>query len=219
MEEIPVWIFVILLIAVIVGVMAKIFVNVPHYSRVNEGFVGSSGCLRTLPEGAALLDTVKRCKTTADYAELDLLVQKMACFYVDITGTAGLVDKTKEIAFETAHDHIPAGDLCGMCFSHMISPRDLDIVFTTWRDRAKILLRSMATEANLTEMEVIQAEKHFAALYDTVYHAATDKCLKKAPALGSEGDVSGFFPENLKDARSYETRYGGLSASGWNGAV
>jgi len=31
--------------------------------------------------------------------------------------------------------------------------------------------------------------------------------------------VSGFLPENLKDRRDYEYKYGGVSASGWNGAV
>ena len=110
-----------------------------------------------------------------------------------------------------------------MCLSHTVAPRDLDISFATWRDRAKVLMRKLCTEANLSESSVVSADKLFSSIFDDVYHISTSKCLKtdfsKQNGGSTGGEVSGFFPENLKDRRDYENKYGGLSASGWNGAV
>ena len=137
---------------------------------------------------------------------------------------SGIVEATRYQAFETAHDRIAVAELCGMCMSHNISSRDLDIIFATWRDRGKVLMRRLCTEADLKEPEVVMVEELFKKAYDEVYDIATSRCLKtdfsqQNGGSTGNGDVSGYSPENLKDLREYTNKYGGLSASGWNGAV
>jgi hypothetical protein len=95
----------------------------------------------------------------------------------------------------------------------------LDIATSSWRDRGKLLLRKLCTEANLTEIEVVNADILFKKAFEDVYDVATSRCLKPSVSMQSPGDVSGYLPENIKDHRTYEFKYGGLSASGWNGTV
>jgi hypothetical protein len=75
----------------------------------------------------------------------------------------------------------------------------------------------------LNEEHVVRLEKLFKKAFDDVYDVAKSRCLKtdfsKQNGGAVLGDVGGFEPEHLKDLRSYDYKYGGLSASGWNGAV
>jgi hypothetical protein len=226
------WILIIVIFALFAMFVVKTFYFNPAYPRVGEGFYGgvarSAGhpdCLRTLPEGAKLLDMVsKRVKGypsdgSTDYKEMELLLSKMACLKKDLLSPSGIVNATRHQAYETSHDQMAVAELCGMCMSHTISPRDLDIATSTWRDRGKLLLRKLCTEANLTEMEVVDAETLFKRAFDDVYDVATSRCLKPTVSMQDKGDVSGYMPENIKDRRTYEYKYGGLSASGWNGSV
>lgn len=216
LSDIPfIWIFIIILFMVVIGLVVKVFYETPHFPRMYEGFE-SPDCLRTLPEGAALLAIFsKKVHGSVDYTELELLLKKMACLKNDLTSTTGLVSSTKDIAFETAHDRMPVAEVCAMCMSKTISSRDLDIVCSTWRDRAKVLLRSLSTECHLSEAEFIQAETLFRKAYDNVYQTATSKCLKSDLPVASDGDVGGFEPPQLTDRRTYDFKYGELSASGW----
>jgi hypothetical protein len=226
------WILIIVIFALFALFVVKTFYFNPAYPRIGEGFYGgvarSTGhpdCLRTLPEGSELLDMVsKRVKGypsdgSTDYKEMELLLSKMACLKKDLLSPSGVVDATRHQAYDTSHDHMAVAELCGMCMSHTISSRDLDISTSTWRDRGKLLLRKLCTEANLTELEVVHAEHLFKKAFDDVYDVATSRCLKSNVSMQDKGDVSGYHPENIKDHRSYDYKYGGLSASGWNGAA
>lgn len=214
LSDIPfIWIIIIILFMVVVGLVVKVMYETPHFPRMHEGFE-SPDCLRTLPEAAVLL-AIFTNRGSADYKELELLLRKMACLKNDLTSPKGLVESTTSLAFETAHDRMPVAEVCAMCMSKTISPRDLDIVCSTWRDRSKILLRSLATECHLSEAEVVQAEGLFKKAYDAVYQTATTKCLKTDLPVPSDGDVGGFEPPQLIDHQSYDFKYGGLSASGW----
>jgi hypothetical protein len=66
-------------------------------------------------------------------------------------------------------------------------------------------------------------EKLFEACWSDVYDISKSRCLKTdfSKQNGGEtgGDVGAYEPVQLKDRRAYENKYGGLSASGWNGAV
>jgi hypothetical protein len=110
-----------------------------------------------------------------------------------------------------------------MCLNKSIPSRDLDIVFATWRDRGKVLLRKLCTEAQLNEEEVKRLEVLFHKAWSDVYEIAKSQCLKtdfsKQNGGSTGGEVGAFEPEDLKDLRAYTNKYGGLSASGWNGAV
>ena len=223
----------IIILSVFVGGIMYFMNHTPMYHRADEGFYGGvtrgSGhpdCLRTLPEGLQLLDLVQDNGTTsksADYAELELLLSKMACLKKDLLSPGTQVDSTRYQAFETAHDRIAVAELCGLCLSQNIPARDLDISFATWRDRGKNLIRLLSTERNMIEKDVKHAEMLFKKAFDDVYSIATSRCLKtdfsKQNGGHTLGDVGAFEPPQMQSLRPYEYQYGGLSASGWNGAV
>lgn len=230
-------IFTIGIIALIVYYIVKIMSTTPLFPFY-EGFAGvtrGSGepdSPRILPEASELLDVLagrgdnamSSVKASPDYQEFQLILSKLAALKQDLLGVASVVNATRYQAFETAHDRINVAEVCGMCFTHSIPSRDLDIVFITWRDRGRVLLRKLCTEANLTEEQVVSMEKKFAAVWSDVYDIARSRCLATDFSLqhGGEtkgGDVGGYEPAQLKDMRSYDYKYGGMSASGWNGAV
>jgi hypothetical protein len=227
-----------ILAAVIVGLVVYFMYFTPKYKRVDEGFFGGvargSGhpdCLRTLPEGSEILDTLLSrvqanssiSEGSADYREFQLILSKLGCLKKDLMSPSGIVEATRYQAFETAHDRINVAEVCAMCLSKSIPERDLDIVFATWRDRGKVLLRKLCTEAQLNEATVKRLEELFMKAWSDVYDISKSKCLKTDFSLQNGGatgrDVGAYEPEHLKDLRSYDYKYGGLSASGWNGAV
>ena len=236
MDQVPYdWIITILFVAIIVGLIVRTTVFTPSFYDMNEGFYGGAArgtgvpdCLRTLPEASELLGLISGrvsgypSEGSDDYREFTLILSKLACLKKDLLSPSGIVESTRHQAYETAHDRVPVAELCGMCLNQTVGARDLDISFATWRDRANVLMRKLCTEANLSENDVVKAEKLFVALYDDVYHLSTSKCLKTDVSKqngGSAGDVSGYLPENLVNRHEYEYKYGGVSASGWNGAV
>jgi len=231
-------VFYIILLMVIVGVVVYFFYNTPSYNLLSEPFYGGvargSGhpdCLRDLPEGSQILDALLSrvqankaiTEGSADYRELQLILSKLGCLKKDLMSPSGIVEATRYQAFETAHDRINVAEVTAMCLNQTIPARDLDIIFATWRDRGRVLLRKLCTEAQLKEEQVVQLEKLFSNAWMDVYDISKSKCLKTDFSLqnggSTGGDVSGYMPENLKDLRSYDFKYGGLSASGWNGAV
>lgn len=210
----------------------------PKYKRVDEGFFGGvargSGhpdCLRTLPEGSEILDVLLGriaenkavSEGSADYREFQLILSKLGCLKKDLMSPSGIVEATRYQAFETAHDRINVAEVTAMCLNQTIPSRDLDIIFATWRDRGKVLLRKLCTEAELTEQHVVKLEGLYKAAWEDVYEIAKSRCIKtdfsKQNGGSTGGDVGAYEPEHLKDIRSYDYKYGGLSASGWNGNV
>ena len=129
----------------------------------------------------------------------------------DLLSPSGVVDATRYQAFDTAHDRVAVAELCGMCMTHTIAPRDLDISFSTWRDRGNLLIRQLSTVASLTDAQTDQALKLFSVCLKTV--------AEQSHGSGKGSDVGSYEPPMLKDLRNYTNTYGGLSASGWNGAV
>jgi hypothetical protein len=227
-----------ILAAILVGLVVYFMFFTPKYKRVDEGFFGGvargSGhpdCLRTLPEGSEILDTlVSRVNAnpgvsegSADYREFQLILSKLGCLKKDLMSPSGIVEATRYQAFETAHDRINVAEVCAMCLSKTIPSRDLDIVFATWRDRGKVLLRKLCTEAQLNQEGLNRMEALFHKAWSDVYDIAKSQCLKTdfSKQNGGQvlGDVGAFEPEDLKDLRAYTNKYGGLSASGWNGNV
>lgn len=239
LSEVPYTLIInVLLAAILVGLVVKFMFFTPKYKRVDEGFFGGvargSGhpdCLRTLPEGSDILDTLlgriqanpSVSEGSADYREFQLILSKLGCLKKDLMSPSGLVEATRYQAFETAHDRINVAEVCAMCISKTIPSRDLDIVFATWRDRGRVLLRKLCTEAQLNEEGVKRLEVLFNKAWQDVYEISKAKCIKtdfsKQNGGAVLGDVGAYEPEDLKDLRAYTNKYGGLSASGFNGAV
>ena len=228
----------IIVTSLIVGFVIYLMLTKKQYKCFNEGFFGGvargSGhpdCLRTLPEGSEILDVLHSgvqsnksvSEGSADYKEFELILSKLGCLKKDLMSPSGIVEATRYQPFETAHDRINVAEVCGMCLNQTIPSRDLDIVFATWRDRGRVLLMKLCTEANLKEEQVVKIEAVFNKLWEDVYDISKSKCLKtdfsKQNGGSTGGEVGAYTPENLKDLRSYNYKYGGLSASGWNGAV
>lgn len=221
----------ILVIAVIVGVVVHNLYSTPQYPRVSsEGFVSqmTSDTLRTLPEAVVLSEWLNKMAGPAEAgqvgqaerAELELLLEKMAALVADVTSADRRVNRTRHLPFETAHDRLVVGELCGMCLQQTISSRDLDILLETWRERGMVLLRKLCTVYHLSESDSLFGEKQWMELWTRVYDVATTHCVKSLPsvALGPR-DATPFEPVQLQDRRSYDYKYGGLSASGWNGVI
>ena len=86
-----------------------------------------------------------------------------------------------------------------------------------------VLLRKLCTEAQLNQVELTRIEELYQKAWSDVYDIAKSKCLKtdfsKQNGGATGGDVGAYEPNDLKDLRDYTNKYGGLSASGWNGAV
>jgi len=212
-----------------------------------EGFVprNVSEGLRALPEAEELLSFLDRAaggaggagkgaekgagagagagageSRSAIRSELELLLHKMAALVADLTSSERLVNQTRHLPFETAHDRLVVGELCGMCLQQTMSARDLDILLETWRERGLLLLRKLCTVENLSETDALFSEKLWSRASDRVRDVATAKCVKPLPslALGAR-DAVPFEPVRLQGAQPYTYTYGGLSASGWNGAV
>lgn len=239
LSEVPyMLIFNLFLVAIIVGLIVYFMLYIPKYKRTNEGFYGGiargSGhpdCLRTLPEGSELLDTLSNHINTnnkqtfiseglADYREFQLILSKLGCLKKDLMSPSGIVEATRYQAFETAHDRINVAEVCATCLNQSISSRDLDIIFATWRDRGKVLLRKLCTESQLNETELLRIEELFKKSWEDVYTIAKGRCLKTDFNIqNGRGDVGAYEPTDLKDLRDYTNKYGQLSASGWNGAV
>jgi hypothetical protein len=157
---------------------------------------------------------------SSDYAELQLILGKMASLKKDLQCPSGVVDATRYQAFDTTHDRVAVAELCGMCMTHTIAPRDLDISFATWRDRGTLLIRRLSTA--LSDAQTDRALKLFSVSWEDVYQIAQQKCLKtiaeQGHGSGKGSDVGSYEPTMLKDLRNYMNTYG-FSASGWNGAV
>jgi len=223
--------------ALIVGSLLYVLLYIPKYKCFTEGFGGvarGSGepdSLRTLPEASQILDILHNgveanksmTEGSSDYKEFQLILSKMASLKKDLMSPSGVVEATRYQAFETAHDRINVAEVCGMCLNQTIPSRDLDIVFSTWRDRGNVLLTKLCTEANLTEDNVVKIETTFKRIWEDVYDISKSKCLKTNFSIqnggSTGGEVGAYTPEHLTDLRSYDYKYGGLSASGWNGNV
>ena len=223
----------ILLIIVVVLIVAQIYMgNSPLVYLKNmtmaekaaskEGFFGGVArgaghpdCLRNLNEGPELLGMVRSAAGTADYSELQLILSKLGCLKQDIMGPSGIVEATRYQAYETAHDREPIAEVAATCLNRTISKRDLEIIFVTFKDRAKVLLRRLCTIANLTEAQTVQADKLLLAAWKDVYEIASGRCIATAGELEAQAhDAQPFEPPAIQELREYNGYY-----SGWTGQI
>lgn len=223
----------ILVIVIVVWFVAQAFNKTPRYppaydmtaGGVEEGFFGGvvrgSGhpdCLRTLVGSAEVMSMVMAAQGSPDYDELQIILSKLACLKKDLMSPSGIVEATRYQPYVTAHDREPVAEVTAQCLSQTIPSRDLDIIFLTWKNRGKNLLRRLCTEANLTEEQSKQAEKIFESSWADVYDVARGRCLASPGQKAAAAREPAAF-ENDKDtlldgARSYDGYF-----SGWTGQI
>jgi len=179
----------IVLVAVVVALVAAIYLQYTPVltsiqSATAEGFYGGAvrgtghpDCLRELNEGAELLSLVLGAEGTADYDEFQLILSKLACLKKDLMSPSGIVQATLYQPYATSHDREPVSQVAASCLNRTIPKRDLDIVFETWYDRGKILLKRLCTVTKMTEQEVKRCDQLYADVNADVYNVAQGRCL------------------------------------------
>jgi hypothetical protein len=202
--------------------------NTPKHSlSPSEGFMsgivagtGYPDCLRESAEATQLLELVNtkgKEDGNGNGKEFQLILSKLICFKKDLLSPSVVVNATRFQPFETSHDRVAVAELTGMCLMQTVTPRDLDISFASWRDRGKILLRNLCTEAQLSENDVVRAETLFKKIIDDVYDISVGRCIKTDFGNNtSKGDVGSYEPDSIKSLRPYTHTFDGLSGSGWN---
>lgn len=234
-----------LIICITIALVSQTLLKYPTYSaakRINaatmaapagssggiEGFYGGvargSGhpdCLRTLVNGSQTLDYFTRVAGSANYRELQLILSKLGCLKKDLMSPSGIVDATRYQAFETAHDREAVAEVAGTCLNRTIPERDLDIIFSTWRNRADMLIRQLCTQAGLTEAEATEAEAMFISAWKDVYEVAKGRCIARVNdagsdilATGSPREPRAYTPPSLENTKEYDGYY-----SGWMGQI
>lgn len=170
----------------------------PFADMRKEGFYGGPAvgagipdCLRTSSEAAQLYQIFAdkfrgQEEGSADMRELTLLLSQLSCFKKDLMGVAKQVEATRYQSFDTQLDMEPIAETTARCFAKTIPPRDLDLAFDKWRKRGHFLIVRLCTAANLTEAEVVQAEKLFQALIADVQDVAQTNCLTGTPTINAE---------------------------------
>jgi hypothetical protein len=220
----------IIVIVVVVGYVSSVILTMPKYSTteaVSEGFFGGvvrgSGhpdCLRTLNSGSQILDSLSsRMGSTEeaqpDYKEFQLILSKLGCLKKDLMSPSGIIEATRYQPYENAHDREPIAEVTATCLNHTIAPRDLDIIFATWRDRGNFLLRRLCTSTNQSETEARNLEKLFADAWKDVYEVAKGRCLASpAEQEGNAHEAQPYDPPSGVDYRTYDGYF-----SGWMGQI
>jgi hypothetical protein len=235
-----------LVICITVAVVSQVILKVPPFNangfqnksasasasakgNKTEGFYGGvvrgSGhpdCLRTLVNASKVLDIFTPVAGNANYRELQLILSKLACLKKDLMSPAGIVDATRYQAFETAHDREAVAEVAGTCLNRSIPERDLDIIFSTWRNRADMLIRQLCTQAGLTESQSQDAEQLFISAWKDVYEIAKGRCIARPNDAGSDilassvspRDPHAYTPPSLENTSEYNGYY-----SGWMGQI
>ena len=182
---------------------------------MNEGFQGPRRGVSDIPCGQEssfvtnLADLFSSKKSTtgegeADLTEFKLILSKLCCLKHDLMSPNRVVRATLKVPFVTAHDREYIGDTVGRCFSNSLPPRDLDIIFETWRDRGLTLLDKLCTSYNLTDSEAKNAKEYFMSVWSDSYDVARTVCIPcKKAEVSSPRDPKGFVHESIRDLAGY----------------
>ena len=186
-----------------------------HAGASREGFQGPTRGVSDIPCGQessfaiSISDLFSTKKSTteegeADLTEFKIILSKLCCLKKDLMSPNRMVSATLKIPFVTVHDREYIGDTVGRCFSNSLPPRDLDIIFATWKDRGLTLVDKLCTSYNLTDSETVSLNNDFMSLWSDSYDVARNVC---APSKGvdssSPRDPKGFIPETIRDLGVY----------------
>lgn len=179
----------------------------PKY--VQEGFAAIAleedtmpKCLLRDMDAQALLASLDR--TSPNYPEFKLIVQKALCIDADITGSAAGPYSTYSLPFATAHDIEPAASFVGRCVRHTARSRDLEMVIGKFQDRGNELLSQLCPNAP-------QAKIQFRAILTKVMANISPVCIAPKANMDRPTGVRdpGYFePESVKCLQDYTIQGG-----------
>ena len=141
----------------------------------------------------------------ADLMEFKLILSKMCCLKHDLVSTNQVVRASLSTPYNTSHDRENLGDTVGRCFTKSMPPRDLEIIFDTWKTRGLVLLDKLCTSYDLSSSEEDAANKAFSALWTDTRALAQGVCLGSVDEdkSGSPRDLRGYMPEKIRDLGKY----------------
>jgi len=193
--------------------------TVPSGSK-SEGFQGPAVGVSSIPCGqesshvTEILNTFSGLMSSTqegapDFVEFKEIMSKMCCMKHDLMSTSHIVNSTLYLHYNNSHDRENPADTVGRCFTKSVPPRELGIIFTTWKNRGLTLLARLCTSYNLCPQKTKLVEKHFNALCSDVFDIAKECCLpeKKAPEYNSPRDPRGVMPPKVQDLGEYKGYY------------
>lgn len=132
-----------------------------HVTDILEIFAGK---MSTLEEG------------NADFTEFKQIMSKLCCIKHDLMSSSQVVRSTLYTPYNNAHDRENPAETVARCFTKSLNSRDLDIIFSTWKNRGLFLISRVCTSYNLNSMQTNKVSKHFTALWSDVYDIAKTTC-------------------------------------------
>ncbi len=186
-----------------------------------EGYQGPAQGVSSIPCGQESAEAqqilrmfVGKVNTTGegddDLREFKQILSKLLCLKADLVSTAQMIDKTTYLPYNNSHDRLNPADVAARCFTKSIPPRELEISFETWKQRAGVLISRLCTSFNLSNGESERLMNLFNAIHMDVFAIAQGACVPplKAPEYGSPRDPKPFSdPEESGQAGPYEGYY------------
>ena len=210
------------LIALAAGGVAYIFIlnknSMPPGTF--EGFQGPTKGVSDIPCGqessfAVRISEIFSTKTPSsqeaegDLKEFKLILSKLCCLKHDLMSPRQVVQATLYLPFRASHDRENPADTTGRCFSKSLPPRDLEISFDTWRDRALTLLDRLFVSYTLSPAEAEDVKSNLLSVWSDTYSIAKGVCSPVAtpPVDGGPRDPKGFMSESIKSLGEYTGYY------------
>jgi hypothetical protein len=210
------------IVAVVAGFIAYTIIakrnTVPSGSK--EGFQGPAKGVSSIPCGQESSHVTEilgifsdKMSTTEegspDFNEFKQIMSKMCCMKHDLMGVAQVVSSTLYIPYNNAHDRENPADTVGRCFTKSMPPRDLDIIFGTWKTRGLSLLDKLCTSYKLNKSGSEKVRKHFNLLWSDVFDIAKGACspTERADEYGSPRDPKGFVSADVEELGPYKGYY------------
>lgn len=213
------------IVALAVGFIAYTLISkrntVPSGSNEKkEGFQGPARGVSSIPCGQEsshvtnILEVFSNKMSTTeegspDFKEFKQIMSKMCCIKHDLMGASQTVSSTLYVPYNNTHDRENPADTVGRCFNKSIPPRDLDIIFGTWKTRGLSLVDRLCTSYKINASESEKIRRHFNYLWSDVFDIAKGACSppEKAPEHGSPRDPKGFMPSDVEELGEYKGYY------------
>jgi hypothetical protein len=213
------------IVALAVGFIAYTLINkrntVPSgSSEKKEGFQGPARGVSSIPCGQEsshvtdILEVFSNKMSVTEEGSPDLkefkeIMSKMCCMKHDLMGVSQTVSSTRYVPYNNTHDRENPAETVGRCFTKSIPPRDLDIIFGTWKNRGLSLLDKLCTSYKLNRRESENVRKHFNSLWSDVFAIAKARCspAENAPEHGSPRDPKGFINPDVEELGEYKGYY------------